>query len=382
MFQLDEEQRLILQSVREIVRKEIQPRAADLDQSGEFPLGVVRILAKNDILNPLLPRACGGVEVSSSTFCMIVEEIAKACASASLLLIGQAEGTLPIVYGADAPLKEKYLRRLAAGSEVLIGLGGVEPSAGAGIFSLPTHAELRGSHYSLGGEKCFVKNGSVADFLVLYAYTDRSKGNLGASAFVVEKGFPGLVFKRDEDKTGTRGTVYSEMLLENLRVPRENLIGQEGDGFSNMLKTLSASRVFTAAQAVGLAEGALDEALSYARGRVQFGKTIAHHPAVQFMIAEMAAGIESARLLTYEAAFLLDQEKWEKVGTYAAMAKLVASDAAMKVTTDAVQIMGGYGYMRDYPVERMMRDAKDTQIYAGTNQIMKLIIGRNLAGIS
>jgi len=313
---------------------------------------------------------------------MIVEEIAKACASASLLLIAQAEGTLPMVYGADEPLKGKYLRRLAGGSEILTGLGAIESSAGSGIFSLPTNAELRGSHYILGGERCFVKNGSVADFLVLYAYTDRSKGSRGISAFVAEKGFPGFVFKRDEDKMGTRGTVYSEMRLENLRVPRENLIGQEGEGFANMLKTLSASRLFTAAQAVGLSQGALDEALSYARRRVQFGKTISHHAPIQFMIAEMATGIESARLLTYETAFLLDQERWEKVGTYAAMAKLVASDAAMKVTTDAVQMMGGYGYMRDYPVERMMRDAKATQVHSGTNQIMKLIIGRDLAGIS
>jgi cyclohex-1-ene-1-carbonyl-CoA dehydrogenase len=382
MFQLDEEQRLILQSVREIVQKEITPRAAGLDQTGEFPLEAVRIFAKNDFLNPLLPRAYGGVELSTFIFCMIVEEIAKACASASLLLIAQAEGTLPMVYGADEPLKGKYLRRLAGGSEILTGLGAIESSAGSGIFSLPTNAELRGSHYILGGERCFVKNGSVADFLVLYAYTDRSKGSRGISAFVAEKGFPGFVFKRDEDKMGTRGTVYSEMRLENLRVPRENLIGQEGEGFANMLKTLSASRLFTAAQAVGLSQGALDEALSYARRRVQFGKTISHHAPIQFMIAEMATGIESARLLTYETAFLLDQERWEKVGTYAAMAKLVASDAAMKVTTDAVQMMGGYGYMRDYPVERMMRDAKATQVHSGTNQIMKLIIGRDLAGIS
>jgi cyclohex-1-ene-1-carbonyl-CoA dehydrogenase len=382
MFELDEEQRLILQSVREIVQKEITPRAAGLDQTGEFPLEAVRIFAKNDLLNPLLPRAYGGVELSTFIFCMIVEEIAKACASASQLLITQAEGTLPMVYGAGEPLKGKYLRRLAGGSEILTGLGAIEPSAGSGIFSLPTNAELQGSHYILGGERCFVKNGSVADFLVLYAYTDHSKGSRGISAFVAEKGFPGFVFKRDEDKMGTRGSVYSEMRLESLRVPRENLIGQEGEGFANMLKTLSASRLFTAAQAVGLSQGALGEALSYARRRVQFGKTISHHAPIQFMIAEMATGIESARLLTYETAFLLDQERWEKVGTYAAMAKLVASDAAMKVTTDAVQMMGGYGYMRDYPVERMMRDAKATQVHSGTNQIMKLIIGRDLAGIS
>jgi alkylation response protein AidB-like acyl-CoA dehydrogenase len=382
MFQLDEEQRLILQSVREIVQKEIKPQAATLDETGEFPWDVVRLFAKNDILNPLLPRKYGGVEVSAYTFCMIVEEIAKTCASSALLLITQAEGILPIVYGADESLREKYLKRLAGDSQVLIGLGAIEQSAGSGIFSLPIHAELRGNQYILRGEKCFVKNGSVADFLVLYTYTDRSKGRHGISAFVVEKGFPGLVFKRNENKTGMRGAIYSEIHLENLRVPRENLIGWEGNGFLNMLKTLAASRLFTAAQAVGLAQGAMEEAISYARRRVQFGKSISHYASIQFMIAEMATGIESARLLTYKTAFLFDQGEWKKAGTHAAMAKLIASDTAMKVTTDAVQIMGGYGYMRDYPVERMMRDAKLTQIYTGTNQVMKLIIGRDLTGIS
>jgi cyclohex-1-ene-1-carbonyl-CoA dehydrogenase len=382
MFQLDEEQRLILQSVREIVQKEIKPRATTLDEKGEFPWDAVRIFAQNDILNPLLPRTYGGVEVSVYTFCMIVEEIAKACASSALLLIAQAEGTLPIVYGADESLKEKYLRRLAGDSQILTGLGAIEQSIGSDIFYLPTRAGLRGSHYILQGEKCFTKNGSVADFLVLYAYTDPSKGVHGISAFIVEKGAPGLVPGRDENKMGMRGAIYSEILLENLRVPRENLIGQERDGYSNMLYTLNASRLFTAAQAVGVAQGAMEEAISYARRRVQFGKTISHHTPIQFMIAEMATGIESARLLTYNTAFLFDRGESNKAGTYAAMAKLIASDTAMKVTTDAVQIMGGYGYMKDYPVERMMRDAKLTQIYSGTNQIMKLIIGRGLVGIS
>ena len=382
MFQLDEEQKLILQSVREIVQKEIKPRAASLDEIGEFPWDAVRIFAKNDLLNPLLPRNYGGVEISLYTFCMIVEEIAKACASSSLLLIAQAEGTLPIIYGTDESLKEKYLKRLAGDSQVLTGLGAIEQSVGSGIFSLPTRAELQGDQYMLQGEKCFAKNGSVADFLVLYAYTDRSKGSQGISAFVVEKGFPGFVFRRNENKMGMRGAIYSEISLDHLRVPRENIIGQEGEGFSNMEKTLHTSRLFTAAQAVGLAQGAMEEAISYARRRVQFGKTISHHPPIQFMIAEMATGIESARLLTYKTAFLFDQGEWKRAGTHAAMAKLIASDTAMKVTTDAVQIMGGYGYMKDYPVERMMRDAKLTQIYTGTNQIMKLIIGRDLTGIS
>ena len=380
MFQLDEEQRLILQSVREIVQKEIRPRAADLDETGQFPWETVRIFSKNDLLNPLLPRKYGGVEVSIYTFCMIVEEIAKACASSALLLIAQAEGMLPIFYEADESLKERYLSRLAGDSQTLTGLGAIDPSAGSGIFSLNTRAELRGDQYLLQGDKCYAKNGSVANFLVLYAHTDRSKGSHGISAFVVEKGLSGLVFKRDENKMGMRGIIHSEILLDNLSVPRKNLIGQEGEGFSNMLKTLSASRLFTASQAVGLAQGAMDEAISYARRRVQFGKTISHHAPIQFMIAEMAVGIESARLLTYQTAFLFDQAEWKKAGTHAAMAKLIASDTAMKVTTDAVQIMGGYGYMKDYSAERMMRDAKLTQFHMGTNQTMKLIIGREILG--
>lgn len=382
MFQLDEEQRLILQSVREIVQKEIKPRATALDENGEFPWDAVRIFAKNDLLNPLLPRKYGGVEVSYFTFCMILEEIAKACASSALLLITQAEGTLSIIYGGEATLKEKYLKRLAGDSRVLVALGGADPTAGSGGLSLKTEALLQGKTYVLNGEKCFVTNGSVADFIVLYASVNPSRGNREMSAFVVEKEFPGLTFKRSENRMGWRGPTKTEMVFNKLEVPKENRIGREEEGFSNMLKTLGTSRLFTATQAVGLAQGAMEEAISYARRRVQFGKTIAHHAPIQFIIADMAAGIESARLLTYKTAFLFEQEEWKKASTHAMMAKLIASDTAMKVTTDAVQIMGGYGYMKDYPVERMMRDAKLTQISTGTNQIMRLMIGRDLTGIS
>lgn len=382
MFQLDEEQRLILQSVREIVQKEIKPRATTLDETGEFPWDIVRIFAKNDILNPLLPRKYEGVEVSYCTFCMMIEEIAKACASSALLLIAQADGTLPIIHGGDEYLKQKYLKRLAGDSQILTAFGAAEPSAGSDVLFLKTQAILQGERYVINGEKCFITNGSVADFLVVYAYTDPLKKSNGMSAFVVEKSFPGLVYGRNENKMGMRGSINSEIFFENLEVPRENLIGKEGEGFSNMLKTLSTSRLFTAAQAVGLSKGAMEEAVSYARKRIQFGKPISHLAPIQFMIADMAAGIESARLLTYEAAFLFDREELKKAGTYAAMAKFMASDTAMKVTTDAVQIMGGYGYMKDYPVERMMRDAKLTQIYTGTNQIVRLIVGRDLTGIS
>jgi len=382
MFQLDEEQRLILQSVREIVQKEIKPRAAELDETGEFPWDAVRIFAKNDVLNPLLPRKYGGVEISMLTFCMILEEISKACASSALLLITQAEGTLPIVYGADENLKGKYLSRLAGDSQILTTVGGVDPSAGSGFIALKTRADLQAERYVLRGEKCFVKNGSVADFLVFYASTDPSREREGVSAFVIEKGFPGLIYVRNENQMGMRGSIYSEISLRNLEVPKENLIGKEGEGFSYMLKTLSAGRLFTAIQAVGLAQGGMEESIAYARQRIQFDKPISHHAPIQYMIAEMATGIESARLLAYETALLFDREEWKKAETHAAMAKYMASEVAMKTTIDAVQIMGGYGYMRDYPAERMMRDAKLTQIYTGTNQIMKLIVGRNLTGIS
>jgi cyclohex-1-ene-1-carbonyl-CoA dehydrogenase len=381
MFQLDEEQRLILQSVREIVQKEIKSRAVSLDENGDFPWDAVRIFSKNDLLNPLLPRRLGGVEVSYFTFCMIVEEIAKGCASSSDLLIAQAEGMLPILHGANEPLEEKYLKRLAGSSQVLIALGGADPSAGSGILSLEAKAILRGENYILQGDRCFVKNGSVAEFMVVYANTNPSKGGHELEAFVVEKGFPGLIHGRNENKMGMRGIFHSEIFLRDCEVPKENRITKAGDGLSNMMRTLSLSRLFTAAQAVGLAQGAMEEAISYARHRVQFGKPISHYAPIQFMIADMAAGIESAKLLTYKTAFLFDEGN-QKAQTHACMAKLLASDVAMKVTTDTVQIMGGYGYMKDYPAERMMRDAKQLQIQSGTNQIMKLAVGRDLTGVS
>jgi cyclohex-1-ene-1-carbonyl-CoA dehydrogenase len=381
MFQLDEEQRLIIQSVREIVQKEIKSRAVSLDENGDFPWDAVRIFSKNDLLNPLLPRKFGGVEVSYFTFCMIVEEIAKACASSSDLLVAQAEGILPILHGANEALEEKYLKRLAGSSQILIALGGADPSAGSGILSLDVKAIPHGKNYILQADRCFIKNGSVVDFAVVYANTRSPKGDHGISAFVVERGFPGFISGRNENRMGMRGIIRSEVFLRNCEVPNENRIGEDGEGFPNMMRTLSLSRLFTAAQAVGLAQGAMEEAISYARHRVQFGKPISHHGPIQFMIADMAAGIEAARLLTYKTAFLFD-EGHQKAQTHACIAKLLASDVAMKVTTDTVQIMGGYGYMKDYPAERMMRDAKQLQIQGGTNQIMRLAVGRELTGVS
>ena len=378
LFKLTDEQQMILDTVRKIALKEIAPRAADLDETAGFPDHSLNAFAENGLLNPLLPAEYGGVETSFLTFSMILEEISRVCASSALLLIAQADGTLPIVHGGSEDLKAKYLNRLGGDSRVLTALAATEPGAGSDVLSMRTTAVLKGDRYIINGQKCFITNGSVADFFVLYAYTDQAKKARGISAFVVEKDFPGLHYGKNENKMGMRGSVNSELFFDDLEVPCENLIGREGEGFANLMRTLGMSRLFCASQAVGIAQGALTEAVAYARERVQFGKPIAALSTIQFMIADMAAAVESARLLTYKAASMLDAGGSEDAETHAAMAKFLASDTAMKVTTDAVQILGGYGYMKDYPVERMMRDAKLTQIYTGTNQIMRLVAGRSI----
>lgn len=378
MFKLDDEHRMILETVRRIVAREIAPRAAELDETAGFPLHSVEAFAKNGLLNALLPAQYGGVELNFVTFSMVIEEIAKSCASSALVLIAQADGMLPILHGGSEALKEKYLHGLSGESCRLTAIAATEPSAGSDLMSMRTRAVRKGNKYIINGQKCFITNGSVADFFVVYAFTDPSQKARGISAFVAEKGFPGLVYGKNENKMGMRGSINSELFFEDMEVPAENLVGEEGTGFANLMRTLSKSRLFCASQAVGIAQGALDQAIAYARQRVQFGKPIAALVPLQFMVADMAAAIESSRLLAHKAANLFDEDETERAATFAAMAKCMASDTAMRVTTDAVQIMGGYGYMKDYPVERMMRDAKLTQIYTGTNQIMRLIAGREL----
>jgi len=380
MFKLTDEQQMIVDTVHKIAEKEIAPRAAELDESGHFPDHALKVFAENGLLNPLLPAEYGGVETPFLTFSMILEEIGRVCASSALLLIAQADGMLPILHGGGDELKRKYLPRLGEDSPVLTALAATEPSAGSDLLAMRTRAVRKGDRYVLTGQKCFITNGSVADFFVVYAYTDPEKKTRGISAFVAEKGFPGLVYGKNENKMGMRGSVNSELFFEEMEVPAENRIGSEGEGFANLMRTLSRSRLFCASQAVGLAQGALDQATAYARERIQFGKPIAALSPIQFMVADMAAAVESARLLSYKSARLFDEGEADQAQVHAAMAKFLASDTAMKVTTDAVQILGGYGYMKDYPVERMMRDAKLTQIYTGTNQIMRLVAGRSILG--
>ncbi len=376
MIALNQEQRMILRTVRDIARERIKPRAAEIDEKAEFPRDTVKIFTKNGILNPLLPEQYGGIGSPYLLFSMILEEIAKVCASSALILIAQADGTLPILFGGSDRLKDKYLPGLAKGK--LAAIAATEPEAGSDILSLKTRAVYKGGAYVINGQKCFTTNGSIADIITVYAYTDPEKKGNGITAFVVEKGSKGLVYGKNENKMGMRGALNSQLFFEDLTVPEENRIGEDGGGAGNLMAALDTSRLFSASQAVGLAQGAIDEVVRYAKQRVQFGRTISKFQAIQFMIADMVAATEAARLLTYQAATYLDEDKWDLVPKFSAMAKFTASDTAMKVTTDAVQVMGGYGYMKEYPLERMMRDAKLIQIYTGTNQIMRIVTAREI----
>ncbi|MBN2494895.1 MAG: acyl-CoA dehydrogenase family protein [Deltaproteobacteria bacterium] len=378
MSALSEEQALILETVRRMVEREIAPRAAELDEKAAFPEHAMQLFAANGLLNPLLPQDYGGVGMPVLTFCMVLEEISTACAATALLLIAQADGMLPILEDGSEALKEKFLSRLGGESTQLTALAATEPGAGSDLLAMKTRARKTGDAYVLNGQKCFITNGSVADLISVYACTDPDKGARGISAFVVEKGAPGLSYGKQENKMGMRGSINSEIFFEDVELPAENLIGREGGGFGNLMRTLGKNRLFCAAQATGIARGAYTEAVKYARERVQFGKPIAALSPIQFMVADMAAAIESSRLLTHKAAERFDAGDAEGGALYGGMAKFTASDTAMWVTTDAVQIMGGYGYMKDFAVERMMRDAKLTQIYTGTNQIARMVTGRAL----
>ena len=376
MIELNQEQRMVLNTVREIAQEKIKARAAEIDEKAEFPWDTVGTYAENGLLTPLLPEKYGGIGAEYLLFCMILEEIAKVCASSALILIAQADGMLPILCGGSEELKDKYLPGLAKGR--LAAIAATEPDAGSDILSMRTRAVHKGNVYVINGQKCFITNGSVADVVSLYVYTDPEKKSKGISAFIVEKGSKGLIYGKNENKMGMRGSINSELFFEDMIVPEKNRIGEEGEGIGNMMTALDTSRVFAASQAVGLAQGAIDEAVDYSKQRIQFGQPISKIQAVQFIIADMVAATEAARLLTYQAARHIDKKKWRLVSKYCAMAKFTASDVAMKVTTDAVQVMGGYGYMKDYPLERMMRDAKLIQIYTGTNQIMRVVTAREI----
>ena len=374
-----EEEAMILDVVRQIVAERVAPRAAEIDESGEFPWDVQKVFAENGLLGIPFPSEYGGIGGSFLTYVKVVEEVAKACASSSLIIAVQELGTLPIMIAGSHEQKEKYLPKLASGewtaAYALTEGGSGSDAAG----SMRCRAEKKGDKWILNGTKIWITQGSVADVISVFAVSDPSAGPNGISAFIVEKGFPGFKVGKLEKKMGIRGSPTVELVFENCEVPAENLLGDEGTGFKTAMKVLDKSRPGIAAQAVGIAQGALDYAAGYARERIAFGKPIGQQQGIQFMLADMKVEVESARLLLYEAARKCDESSPD-LTLYAALAKLKAGDVAMRVTTDAVQILGGFGYSVEYPVERMMRDAKITQIYEGTQQIQRLVIARTMVG--
>ena len=374
-----DEEAMILDVVRELVAEKVAPRAADIDEKGEYPQDIRKLFAENDLLGIPIPAEYGGLGGTFTTYVKVVEEIAKACASSSLIVAVQELGMLPILIGGSEEQKKKYLPKIASGDWIaayaLTEAGSGSDAAG----SMRTRAEKRGDKYVLNGQKIWITNGSVADVVCVFAVTDPEKGANGISAFIVEKTFPGFQVGKIEKKMGIRGSPTVELVFDNCEVPAENLIGNEGEGFKVAMKVLDKSRPGIAAQALGIAAGALDYAANYAQERMAFGKPIGQQQGIGFMLADMKTEVEAARLLLYEAARKCDEGAAD-VTLWAAMCKLKCGDVAMSVTTDAVQILGGYGYSVEYPVERMMRDAKITQIYEGTQQIQRLVISRSLVG--
>ena len=375
MEQIDKERQLFREvAVRTAQR--IQPRAAEIDATAEFPKDLLETLGKQGLFSILLPEEYGGNGGDLTSFCMVVEEIAKVCGSSSLMILAQGIGSMPILLGGNPSQKERLLTRIAEGVS-LAAFALNEPDCGLEASSLKARAERQGPDYVLNGHKSFVTNGGTAQFYSVFAMTQPDQGHRGLSAFVIEDGTPGLRFGKREPRLGLRGAVMADVICENCRVSEDNRLGREGEGWTIATRTLNRSRIAMGAHAVGIAQGAFDFAMHYAQERLQFGKPLTSFQAIQFMIADMATQIEAARALVYQAAGHIDdtQEEQERLS---AMTKFYATDVAMKVTTDAVQILGGYGYMKDYPVERMMRDAKVTQVYEGANQIQRLFVSRQL----
>jgi len=373
---LTEEQQMIRDLARQIAEEKIVPVRAELDETGEFPWEIIKVLAQSDMLGLFIPEEYGGLGKGCLELCLAVEELSRACVGVSTSYAANALGTFPLLLFGTDDQKKKYLPEIAAGKK-LVAFGLTEANAGSDAGGIQTTARLDGDYYVLNGTKQWITNGSVADVYTIIAITDKSKGPRGASAFIVEKGTPGFSFGKKENKMGIRCSITTELVFDNCRIPKENIIGKEGMGFIVAMKTLDASRTGVGAQGLGVAQGAFDEAVKFARQRVQFGHPIISYQAIQHMLADMAIEIEAARALIYAVARFIDSGA-KDVSKESACAKTFATDLGMRVTTNALQVMGGSGYMKDYPVEKMMRDAKILQIYEGTNQIQRNVIGQAL----
>jgi alkylation response protein AidB-like acyl-CoA dehydrogenase len=380
-YRLTEEQLMLRDAVRVLADEQIAPRAAEIDRSGEFPWDVKELLASHDILGLPFPTEYGGLGGELLTVCLAVEQISRACATSGLILAVQELGALPLLLAGTDDQKQRWFPGLAAG-RMLIAFALTEAEAGSDAAATRTRARRDGDDWIIDGSKRFISQGSVADLIAVFALTDDSPDtprHRRLSCFIVEKGMDGFGVERIEHKLGIRGSPTAELSFRAVRVPDSNRVGAPGEGFSIAMRTFERSRPGIAAQAVGIAQGALEVAARYATERKQFGKPIAEFQMVQAMLADMDAGTEAARQLLYKACTEIEAGAPD-AARWAALCKLVAGDTAMRVTTDAVQVLGGYGYIDEFPVERMMRDAKITQLYEGTQQILRLVIARSLAG--
>jgi len=373
-FILNEDQRMLRDTVRRIAAEKFAPIAAEIDEKESFPKESVKVLADNGLLGIQIPEIYGGAGAGMVALVIVVEEIARVCASTSVILTTQALASDPLLLVGSEEQKMNYLYRMASGA-CLGACAITEPGAGSDVSGMKTAAKKLADGYILSGSKIFITNGGESEIVTVLAYTDREKGNRGISMFLVEKGDPGFSVGKHEHKMGLHGSDTRELVFEDVFLPEERLLGPEGSGFRTLMTTFNYTRPAVGGQALGIAQGALDAAIGYAKERVQFGKTLSSFQGMQWMLAEMALSVETARSIVYRAASMIDSEPDSAdLPRIASMAKWYASDVAMKVTTDAVQVFGGYGFIREYPVERMMRDAKITQIYEGTNQIQRTIV--------
>ena len=375
-FTLTKEQELVRQMVRDFAVNEVKPIAAEIDVTERFPMENVKKMGELGMMGIPFPTEFGGAGGDVLSYILAVEELSKVCATTGVILSAHTSLCASLINENGTPeQKEKYLRDLCTGNKIGA-FGLTEPGAGTDAAGQQTTAVLDGDNYILNGSKIFITNGGVADTFIIFAMTDKSKGTKGISAFIVEKGFQGFSIGKKENKLGIRASSTTELIFENCVVPKENLIGREGKGFGIAMKTLDGGRIGIAAQALGIAEGALEEAIKYMKERKQFGRPISAFQGLQWMVAEMSTKIEAARFLVYKAAWL--KENKQPYSVDAARAKLYAAEVAMDVTTKSVQLFGGYGYTKEYPMERMMRDAKITEIYEGTSEVQKMVISGSL----
>lgn len=373
---LTKEQEMVRTVMRQFAENEVKPIAAEIDETGRFPIENVKKMARYNMLGIPFPVEYGGAGGDDISYVIAVEELSKVCATTGVIVSAHTSlACWPIYKYGTEEQKQKYLVPLAKG-EKLGAFGLTEPNAGTDAAAQQTVAVLDGDNYILNGSKIFITNGGQADTYIIFAMTDKSKGNRGISAFIVEKDAPGFSIGKIEDKMGIRGSATAELIFRDCVIPKENLLGKEGEGFKIAMSTLDGGRIGIAAQALGIAEGAFEETIRYVKERVQFGRPIAKFQGLQWMLADMATEIEAAKLLVYKAA--MHKMKGLPYSKEAAMAKLYAANTAMNVTTKCVQLHGGYGYTKDYPVERMMRDAKITEIYEGTSQVQQMVIAANI----